>query len=110
MYVIAVVNTRPGRAYSVPDVEADCVRLLETGLFQRVRPSFKRPTFLDAPQFVRVTGDRLATVTPLGPIEFIVTPRVLPNPTGFDARVDSSLANAGTNSSFCDILILLILI
>lgn len=81
----------------MPDVEADCVRLLGTGLFQNVRPSFKRPTTMDAPQFVRVVGDRLATVPPLGPVEFIVIPRTLPNPTNFSVRIDSSLSQAGDN-------------
>ena len=94
-----MVASQPGKAFSVPDVEADCVRLLEMGLFQTVRPSFKRPTVLDAPQFVRVLGNRLATVPPLGPVEFIVTPRTLPNPTGFSVRIDSSLSQAGLASS-----------
>ncbi len=90
-----MVATQAAKAFSVPDVEADCVRLLETGLFQSVRPSFKRPTGLDAPQFVRVLGDRLATVPPLGSVEFIVTPRTLPPPTDFSVRIDSSLSQAG---------------
>lgn len=63
-----------------------------------VRPSFKRPTGLDAPQFVRVRGGRLATVPPLGPVEFVVTPRVLPPPTDFSVRVDSSMAQAGESN------------
>ena len=99
-----MVASQPGKAFSVPDVEADCVRLLETGLFQSVRPSFKRPTVLDAPQFVRVLGNRLATVPPLGPVEFIITPRTLPNPTEFSVRIDSSLSQAGLPSSASNIV------
>ena len=84
----------------MPDVEADCVRLLKTGLFQSVRPSFKRPVGSDAPHFVRVLGGRLATVPPLGPVEFVAVPRVLPAPTDFTVRIDSSLASAGIASAF----------
>ena len=91
-----MVATQPGKAFSVPDVEDDCVRLLATGLFQSVRPSFKRPPPSDAPQFVRVLGGRLATVPPLGGVELIVAPRILPPPTDFAVRLDSSIANAGT--------------
>ena len=104
----AVLTTQPGRAFTTPDVEADCVRLLATGLFRSVRPSFKRPTGLDAPQFVKVKGNRLATVPPLGPVEFIVTPRVLPTPTAFSVRIDSSLASTGRGSSQAEQLCMLL--
>ncbi len=30
----AVISTKPGVAFTTPDVEADCVKLLATGLFR----------------------------------------------------------------------------
>ena len=82
----------------MPDVEADCVRLLATGLFRNVRPSVKRPMSLDSPHYVKVAGNRMATVPPLGPVEFIVSPRIFPVPSSLSVRVDSSLGHAGTLS------------
>ena len=32
--VCAVVSTQPGVAFTTPDVEVDCVKLLATGLFR----------------------------------------------------------------------------
>ena len=60
------------------DIECDCVRLLATGLFSSALPNLRRPTEMDAPQFLRVRGEELgslATVPPLGSIEFTVSPR-----------------------------------
>lgn len=91
----AAMSLRPEKAFTTPDAEADCVSLLATGLFKNARPVFRRPNNLDGPHFVRVKDNLLATVPPLGTVEFLVTPRVLPPPTSFSVRVDSSLANAG---------------
>lgn len=91
----AVTTTEPGAAFTTSDLETNCVRLLETGLFKSVRPKLVRPGAFDCPQFVRVTGDRIASVPPLGPVEYVVTPRVLPKPLSFSVRIDSSLNREG---------------
>lgn len=102
---LAVISVRPEKAFTTPDVESDCVALLSTGLFKNARPVFRRPNNLDGPHFVEVKGNQLATVPPLGTVEFLVTPRVLPAPTSFSVRIDSSLAKAGTISQQSHILL-----
>ena len=91
----AVVSLKPDKAFTTPDAEADCVNLLSTGLFRNARPVFRRPNNLDGPQFVKVKEGVMATVPPLGTVEFLVTPRALPPPKSFAVRIDSSLSNAG---------------
>ncbi|KAK9837254.1 hypothetical protein WJX81_002082 [Elliptochloris bilobata] len=92
--LLALLRTAPGRPVAMQDVEADCVTLLETGLFRRVAPTTRLPRFNESPQFLRSKGGHLTPIAPLGEIEFMVRERELPPIMGFRVRLDSSLPGA----------------
>ncbi|CAL8464277.1 g3812 [Coccomyxa elongata] len=89
--LISLLRTAPGRPVATQDIEADCSRLLETGLFARARPTTQLPMATQAPDFVRDIDGHLNPVIPLNQVEFTVTQRMLPKLASFSLRVDSSL-------------------
>lgn len=50
------------------DIEGDCGRLLETGLFSRARPTTQLPMATQAPDFVRDKDGHLNPVIPLNQV------------------------------------------
>lgn len=50
------------------DIEADCNRLLETGLFARVRPKTQLPMITQAPSYLRDRDGHLNPVIPLNQV------------------------------------------
>jgi hypothetical protein len=50
------------------DIEADCNRLLETGLFARVRPKTQLPMGTQAPSYLRDRDGHLNPVIPLNQV------------------------------------------
>ena len=52
----------------VQDIEADCNRLLETGLFARVRPKTQLPMVTQAPNYLRDRDGHLNPVIPLNQV------------------------------------------
>ena len=50
------------------DIEADCNRLLETGLFARVRPKTQLPMVTQAPSYLRDRDGHLNPVIPLNQV------------------------------------------
>ncbi|CAL5220498.1 g2527 [Coccomyxa viridis] len=89
--LVSLLRCQPGGPVATQDIEADCNRLLETGLFARVRPKTQLPLFTQAPNYLRDRDGHLNPVIPLNQVEFEVLPRVLPKIQSFDVRVDSSL-------------------
>ena len=63
---LSLLRSGPGRPVAMQDVEADCVALLETGLFRRVAPTTRLPRFNESPLFLRGAGGSLTPVAPLG--------------------------------------------
>ena len=55
---------------SLQDIEADCNRLLETGLFARVRPKTQLPLVTQAPNYLRDRDGHLNPVIPLNQVWF----------------------------------------
>ena len=53
---------------SLQDIEADCNRLLETGLFARVRPKTQLPMGTQAPSYLRDRDGHLNPVIPLNQV------------------------------------------
>lgn len=56
------------RCDTTQDIEADCNRLLETGLFARVRPKTQLPLFTQAPNYLRDRDGHLNPVIPLNQV------------------------------------------
>ena len=54
--------------YVLQDIEADCNRLLETGLFARVRPKTQLPLVTQAPNYLRDRDGHLNPVIPLNQV------------------------------------------
>lgn len=50
------------------DIEADCSRLLETGLFARAQPTTQLPMATQAPDFIRDIDGHLNPVIPLNQV------------------------------------------
>lgn len=102
------------------EIEADCSRLLATGLFGKARPAAGNAGRGEAPQFGAVKPETeeeeqpasaaasdsgsysgevgLQLVPPLGSLRFIVEPRKLPLISTMDVRLDSSLKDSGVTA------------
>ncbi|KAG2492108.1 hypothetical protein HYH03_009599 [Edaphochlamys debaryana] len=103
----------PGRPVTQPEIEADVVRLLATGLFGSCKPGAssagrdEAPSFLARPTTSGSGSDvDLSLVAPLGALRFRVTPRSLPSVTAMEARVDSSLRSAHVDQAELDAICL----
>ncbi len=64
----SIARSAGERALDAQDVEGDCTRLLETGLFARVRPGTQLPITTQAPAFIRDRDGHLNPVIPLNQV------------------------------------------
>ena len=58
-----------GEGVPPQDIEGDCTRLLETGLFARVRPRTQLPIGTQGPSYIRDRDGHLNPVVPLNQVK-----------------------------------------
>ena len=71
--VLHVTSCADTGGMPLQDIEGDCTRLLETGLFARVRPRTQLPIGTQGPSYIRDRDGHLNPVVPLNQVKHAAT-------------------------------------